>query len=229
MMMIQLEQSDAIQLMDSVGNQAWFLYWKMRYLAIDSVVNLTLDEIADATGISKSAIQRYLKKLKETPVGEGTLVRAERTAEGNSYVVLEFTTKQGPVKKPKRQQKAASPTNELFNYWLAKYNEAYGSPYPVSNFGKEKKHVRELATRYNNNIELVKAIMDVVIRLYPSRWKSPQFTRPTLGALHSWIAAQAEPLAKANIEVDTDPEIVITNEDGVDVFAVYDKAWGFDE
>jgi DNA-binding transcriptional regulator GbsR (MarR family) len=223
--MVELQQSDAIKLLSSVGKEAWFLYGGLRFLAIDSVVNMTLDEIADTIGVSKSFVQRHLKVLQSYVVGDETLVHAERTADGSSYKIAEFTVNSRIVK-PKKK-KAASPTNELFDYWLHQYHEAYGSPYQVSNFAREKSHIRTLATRYSGDVELVKAIMDVVIRLYPSRWKSAQFTRPTIGALVSWLAAQAEPLAKANIEGD--PEIVITNEEGIDVFDVYDKAWGFDK
>lgn len=128
--------------------------------------------------------------------------------------------------KPKKRKKSLTPTNELFDYWLARYNEIYGVPYQVSNFAKEKAHVRQLSVRYGNDVDIVKAIMDVAIRLYDSRWKSANFIRPTLGALVSWLAAQAEPFARANVQ--NDPEIVITTDDGIDIFDVYDKAWGID-
>jgi DNA-binding Lrp family transcriptional regulator len=200
-------------------------------MANDSVVNLTHDQIAEFMGISKRVVQRHLKILQSYRVGDETLIRAERTAEGYSYVVTAITVKRGTMPTttaPTKKTKAPSPTNEIFDYWLRQYHEAYGEAYQVSNFGKEKGHVRTLATRYGGDVDLVKAIIDVVIRLYPTKWKSAQFMRPTLGALVSWLALQAEPLAKANLQAAADADVVITSDDGLAVFDAYDKKWGLD-
>jgi hypothetical protein len=225
--MVELEQSTAIEAINSVGKEAWFLYSGLRFMAIDSVVNITHAEMAELLGVSLKFVQRHIKTLQDFRVGDETLVRAVRTAEGYSYEVTAIKVKRGttPLLKPKKKQTKVSPTNELFDYWLQKYHDAYGAPYQVTNFGKEKGHVRTLASRYGADVEMIKAIMDVVIRLYPTKWKTAQFARPTLGALVSWLAAQAEPMARANLEAANDADVVITSEDGEDVFAAYDKHW----
>lgn len=91
---------------------------------------------------------------------------------------------------------AISPKAAL-TYWLEAYERQFGSQYGVSNWAKEMGHVKALLKRYSWPV--LSGIMDVVLRLYVSRWATQRFTRPTLGALVSWLAAQAEPLALANI------------------------------
>lgn len=227
-MVEEINQSTAVEMINAVGKEAWFVYSGLRFVANDSIVNLTQDQIAELVGMSKRVVQRHLKTLQMYRVGESPLLRAIQTADGNSYEVTAIVvTRTSPfaLTLPKKTSRT-SPTNELFDYWLKAYNDAYGDPYQVANFGKEKGHIRTLANRYGGDVSLVKAIIDVVLRLYPSRWKTAQYVRPTLGALVSWLAAQAEPLAKANLDVKADPEIVITDLDGEDVFAVYDAKWG---
>jgi hypothetical protein len=231
MVMVILEQSKAIELVRSVGKEAWFLYSGLRFMAVESIVNITHQGMADLLGVSLKFVQRHLKTLQEAKAGDEPLIRAVRTAEGYSYVVTAIAVSRDastPLLVQKKKTVKSSPTNELFDYWLIQYQEAYGVAYQVTNFGKEKGHIRTLSSRYGADVELVKAIIDVVIRLYPTKWKTAQFMRPTLGALVSWLAAQAEPMARANMEASADVDVTITDEDGLDVFAAYDKAWGLE-
>jgi hypothetical protein len=224
--MVVLEQSKAIELVRSVGKEPWFLYSGLRFMAVESIVNITHQGMADLLGVSLKFVQRHLKTLQEAKAGDEPLIRAVRTADGYSYVVAAIAVSRDastPLLVQKKKTVKSSPTNELFDYWLIQYNEAYGTAYPVTNFGKEKGHIRTLSSRYGADVTLVKAIMDVVIRLYPTKWKTTQFQRPTLGALVSWLSVQAEPMARANLEAENDADVVITSEDGEDVFAAYDK------
>jgi hypothetical protein len=229
-MIVEINQITAIELVRTVGKEPWFLYSGLRFMAIDSVVNVTHQGIADLLGVSLKFVQRHLKTLQETIVDEQPLIRAVRTADGYSYEVTAIKVTRGSTSLPVQKKKTskASPTNELFDYWLQKYHEAYDAPYQVTNFGKEKGHIRTLAQRYGADVTLVKSIMDVVLRLYPTKWKTAQFQRPTLGALVSWLSVQAEPMARANLEAAEDQDVVITSEDGEDVFAAYDKHWGIE-
>lgn len=231
-MLVELEQSTVLEMMSNLGKEAWFLYSGLQYMNVDGIVNITHAQIAELLGVSEKYVQRHIKVLQSYRVGESALVRAVRTSEGYSYVMTPIKVDVGsaPLLEPKKKKTKAktNPTNELFDYWLQQYHDSYDTSYPVTNFGKEKGHIRTLSLRYGGDVNLVKAIIDVVIRLYPTRWKSTQFQRPTLGALVSWLAAQAEPLAKANLDAKDDQDVVITNEDGDDVFAAYDKKWGLD-
>jgi hypothetical protein len=229
-MVVEINQITAIELVRSVGKEPWFLYSGMRFMAVDSIVNVTHQGMADLLGVSLKFVQRHLKTLQEIVVEERPLIRAVRTADGYSYEVTALKVKRDstPLLVEKKKATKSSPTNELFDYWLLQYQEAYGVAYQVTNFGKEKGHIRTLTSRYGADVTLVKEIMDVVIRLYPTKWKTAQFQRPTLGALVSWLATQAEPMARANLSAAQDQDVVITSEDGEDVFAAYDKHWGIE-
>jgi hypothetical protein len=231
-MIEEINQTTAIRMINDVGKEAWFVYSGLRFMANDSIVNLTQDQIAELLGMSKRRLQTHLKTLHFYRVGESPLIETIRTAEGYTYEVTAIKVKRSDsplLESPKKTStKKVNITNVLFDYWLQAYKEAYGDPYQVSNFAKEKSHVRQLANRYDGDARIVMEIMNVVIRLYPTRWKTAQYLRPTLGALVSWLAAQAEPMAKANLEVQGEADVQITVLDDEDVFAKYDKAWGIE-
>lgn len=227
--MVEIPRLTAISLINNVGKEAWYVYSGLCLMANDSIVNLTHDQISDLLGMSKRVVQRHLKSLQQFRVSDRPLLEAVRTSDGYSYVVTTFSVNDIDVLTSPKKVTKSSPTNEVFDYWLKQYHEAYGTSYQVANFGKEKGHARTLAQRYGGDVNTVKAIIDVVLRLYPTKWKTTQFQRPTLGALVSWLAAQAEPMARANIEAEADQDIVITSEDGSDVFSAYDKAWGLEK
>jgi hypothetical protein len=227
-MIEEINQTTAIRMINDVGKEAWFVYSGLRFMANDSIVNLTQDQIAELLGMSKRVLQRHLKILQSYRVGDSPLIESFTTADGHMYEVTALKVTRSSLLAPSQKTSKVNPTNEVFDYWLTTYRESYGDPYMTSNYGKEKAHVRTLVTRYKGDVNLIKAIIDVVIRLYPTRWKTAQYLRPTLGALVSWLAAQAEPMAKANLIVQDEHEIEITDEDGEDPFAKYDKAWGLE-
>jgi hypothetical protein len=117
----------------------------------------------------------------------------------------------------------AKPTpQQLIGYWSDRYEETYDTKYVVS-WKKDAPLMKRLLINYGD--EMLRAIIDVVMRMYDKKWKSAAYTRPTIGQLSSWIAQQAEPFAKANLQA-TQPMQVATEQSSEDLLqALEEKGW----
>lgn len=234
--MIELTKTESIKLMATLGKETWFTYSAMRILSTDNVVDMNQVNLSEALGVTDRTIRNHIKNLSAVTIQGEPLIKAERGFDGNVYRLLELNLcnefplpsnnnsfnsfkeilANGKPAKPKKEKKVSN-TDIIFNYFLESYENRYGEKYRVSNFAREKGQVRNLIRKYNGDIELLKAIIDVVMRLFDTKWKSQKFNRPTIGAVLSWIAAQAEPMAKANMEESAEFE-------DVEITAVDDEA-----
>jgi hypothetical protein len=124
------------------------------------------------------------------------------------------------VRKPK--DKHAQPHMIVWKHWLTSYHRQFDRTFVSGNYGREVGQIKLLLEKYGGDVDRVKAIIDTVCRLYNAKWATPQFTRPTIGQLVSWLAAQAEPFVQA---AET-AEVTIETEDGADLFGVHDGRFG---
>lgn len=245
--MIELSKKEGVALMTEVGRDAWYVYSYLRTLSSGGSVAVTQSQLAELMQRSERYVRENIKILAVTEVKSYPMVKVERTADGNVYSLAVFTMgtavpissntiELNPLKEviatgtSKPKEKPLSSTNELFDYWREGYFKQYGTEYRIGSFAREKGQIRTLIKKYGEDVSLLKEIVNVVFRLYETKWRSQQFQRPTIGALLSWLAAQAEPFARANIIAEQDKTIQITDmdsdDDGLDIFDKYDKHWG---
>lgn len=82
----------------------------------------------------------------------------------------------------------------VMQYFYEKYREVFGA-FPSVNWMRHGKLVKDkLMPIYTP--EQLKKIIDMSCEQYEKRWASPNFPRPTIGAIVSWLAAQALAVAE---------------------------------
>lgn len=221
-----ITQGDFIKLLQDIGPHSWWVYSAMTALAVDGQCKVTQEELASQLGVSESSIRRYITKLSRYQVAGKRLVQAAREFDSNVYHLIDLKVLPGPATSKKEViQRRATATEEVWRYWFDKYQERYGVKYKPSNWGKDKGCMKRLVERYEGNVEFLKQIIDVVMRMYDQRWKTKQFLRPTIGQLSSWLATQAEPFALKSAEPEPDPKIEVLD-DGADLMELIDRKWG---
>lgn len=157
--------------------------------------------------ISFMSLKDYFKELKD-------LKDVESGQKGPQVI---------PSAEQKQKTKTPTPTAVVFAYWCDAYKTRYQTDYRVSNFGRENGQIKRLIAKYDNDATRVKALIDVVMRLYDTKWKTGGYTRPTIGSFTSWIAPQAEAYVLA-----ADTPVQTPADDGTFDLAAYNGEFGLD-
>lgn len=89
----------------------------------------------------------------------------------------------------------------LLAHWRDAYYQQFGAHYLSPSIPRDMRNLKILIGRYDNDPLLIEMI-HVVMRHYTRRWASGGFVRPTITALVSFLAEQAEPMARANLDFD---------------------------
>jgi hypothetical protein len=110
---------------------------------------------------------------------------------------------------------------EIINYWCDLYQERYGRSYVVNNWSIATNQVNKLLIYPD---EEIKGTVEAIISLYDKTWASPQYPRPTLGQVCSWLFVQAQPYSvKQAPEV---PETTGSSQGGPDLLdELESKGW----
>lgn len=86
--------------------------------------------------------------------------------------------------------------SDVLKYFYEKYREVFGA-FPSINWVRHGKLVKDkLLPIYTP--EQMKKIVNVSCEQYEERWASPNFPRPTIGAIVSWLASQALAVAETS-------------------------------
>lgn len=85
---------------------------------------------------------------------------------------------------------------DVLRYFNRKYYAVFGA-FPSIDWARHGKLVKDKLMPIYTPGQL-KQIVDVACEQYQKRWASPNFPRPTIGALVSWLAAQALAVAEEN-------------------------------
>jgi hypothetical protein len=175
-------------------------------------------------GVKKTAFTTRLRLLRdnsliaETPKGGYAVVDVLAGVVESSQPNTELTPATPSTA-------AAKSVSEVMACWRTSYLTAYGTEYTPSNWARETTQLKTLMRRYDE--VTLQAIIEVVFRLYAQRWQSKQFPRPTIGALVSWLAVQAEPFAAANLAslASLAGATEIANVGGDSIAEMFDKGW----
>ncbi len=156
----------------------------------------TQEQLAADCGITKSTVNRAIKELLEFEF-EGKPIISREIIQGKSIFNeqvenIETSTNNGTKVETTRFKTA----KDVGNYFTAIYRDVYGD-LPNINYKRDYSLVKKKwLGQYTD--EQIKTMIDVGIKEYDSRWKNPQYQRPSLAALVSWIGEQALGLASNN-------------------------------
>lgn len=177
--------------------------------------------------ISKTVLYKRVKKISIATVRGVPLIAIEKVKKENVYIVTPINFNNifnvGRIESdPEVTLKLHHPlatARGVITYWCLQYEERYGCKY-TPNWAIETSYAKKLLRAYSP--DRLQEIIDVVMRLYDTKWKSQQFLRPSLGQLSSWLAQQVEPFATANV---VQPQQELVNLDGADIIDKFDQCW----
>lgn len=92
---------------------------------------------------------------------------------------------------------------ELITIFVNKYREVYGVSFNPS-WGRDMALMKKLQARYDD--ETLVQILEIAIEDYNEKWKSVKFPRPTIGAVSSFIADQAQAIIEERKKEDEEFE-----------------------
>lgn len=175
----------------------WYAFCQMESLYPEEAI-VTRNELAQQLGICLQTLNKYLaiweshKLIREVQRG---------------FIIAQMDGQpSGVTEEPvEREFKNA---RDIINYWCHIYEEQYGRPYTVNNWAMAQAQVKKLM-RYQD--AEIKATLLAIVSLYDRTWAKPNYPRPTLGAVCSWLYQQAQPYAvvttdSPDVEVEPDHE-----------------------
>jgi DNA-binding transcriptional ArsR family regulator len=172
----------------TVGLAEWGLY---TVLVVRANQRTTATDLAALLGTTDRTITRYLNKLvqcglirldKQTTKFVESTILALYNISFNVHSSLD-------VKDITADKIDDPPQVPLLAYWCNGYEQRYGTKYRPSNWARDQRSLKLLDAKYGDRL---RPIMDVILRLYETRWYSQSYPRPTLGSMVSWLAAQAD-------------------------------------
>lgn len=164
--------------------------------------NPTQIQLADAIGVHKNTVNKYIQELVEFTIGGKPLVTRTKENKGRGQITSFYTIHPlSPLAEVKEDPeatlvKAVEPkriyviknANDAIAYFQQVYREVYGVNYSVGSFARDGKMLKDkVLTPYPNHAE---EIIDYVVRNYDKLYKRPEYPRPTIG-MFSWIASKA--------------------------------------
>lgn len=242
-----MKGEQTVNFLKQLGPHAFWVYVTLLEVSDDNnTVEMPQQKLADLLGISTTSLWRHINTLTKFSVDANTrLVSVRKQMDYNIYTVYpllqicnvssiyisSITLEDNKDKDIETLQKCNvvkkdTPFMEVWNYWLAKYQETYGVSYKSQNYSRDRGQMKRLLQRYGEDVERLKAIFDVIFRLYDSRWKTNKFLRPTIGQALSWLAVQAEAFITPVEAVDDGPSRDEETHDDEDIFSMLNKKWG---
>lgn len=180
--------------------QTWYLFCVVE-ASYDKEVEISKAKLAVELNISMPTLAKYLANweslglIREVP-GGFCITQIDGQPSGIT----------GEVKERKFKK-----AKDIIDLWCELYLEEYGVRYTVSNWAMAQKQVKKLLAYSDEEIE---GGVTAVVRLYPTKWISAAYPRPTLGALSSWLFQQALPYADTSVKedaVDIDSENLLSD------------------
>ncbi len=193
---------DVLSRVAATGLHEWGLYNTL--LAIgETTVNFT--KYAALLGITDKTIRKYFAKLEAVGLirmDGNTVIFTERLVFTGSYISYNVNVNNdiNNMEPVKTETVKPAKSGGTLAYWCAAYLSRYGIKYAAGNWAIEQRNAKLLDTRHGDRI---RPIIDVVMRLYETRWYSQRYPRPTLGAMVSWMAAQADGFVPAVLPPQT--------------------------
>lgn len=95
--------------------------------------------------------------------------------------------------KPQEQEILFKNSKDVLDYFRNKYFNKYNVAYQP-NWGRDQAMIKNKLLKNYTDFE-IKTVIDVVFEEYDQRWAKPQFPRPSIGQLCSWLPNEALAIA----------------------------------
>jgi predicted transcriptional regulator len=157
----------------------------------------TQRQIADICGISKTTVNKAINELLEFEIDGKPLISRKLIKNGSttySVYTVNAVEIEGEAIDDKTEETAEDTLfknncREVALYFAKVYRETYGVNYSI-NYKRDLSLIKtKLIGTYTD--EQLKKMIDVAVKEYDKRWKKPDFPRPTIPMLVSWLGQQA--------------------------------------
>ncbi|MGE6629619.1 helix-turn-helix domain-containing protein [Bacillus sp. NPDC077027] len=188
-------------------------------------------KLGELTGQSTNTINKLINELLETEIDGQSLLKRELVGNGRRkksiyYISGGAVTNTDAVDETAKEAHQAKKMNarDFAHFYADAYKETYGEGY-VINYQRELAMIKnKLIPNYDE--ETLKAVIEISIKQYTTRWANANYPLPTISMLCSWIANQAyaiykqdkdqtshfeEVLQKAQAQDDTDKALDLFN------------------
>ena len=158
--------------------------------------------IAEELGVTEKTARKYIDELLKKRIEGKPIIQMESgggyTKRNHIYTIEPISQlsmygkipiqplKQKATVTEFKEEKKKFTAPSVLNYFADKYQETYGDKY-IRNFTRDCGLIKKKLIK-NYNEEQVKQIIDILFEEYETRWKKPQYPRPTIGALCSFLA-----------------------------------------
>lgn len=196
-------EAEFTEVIAKVGLAAWGLY---NTLLVRQASSIVIAEYSALFGTDSRTLRRYLQSLMDAGLIEinDKQVKYVQNAFYARSIYISYTVLINKELKELVPVKKAG--TGLMAYWTASYESRYGVKYVSSSWAVDKRNLKLLDARYGERLQ---SLIDVVMRLYETRWYSQRYPRPTIGAMVSWLAVQADGFVTAETAKPVDsPEPV---------------------
>lgn len=176
----------------AIDADAWHMYCVLACLASgDGLVAANVNELSVIVGVSIWTVRKRLNAVEA--VGLAKVLKDGKIAVSQAAVGLERILSD-VISTPLDSSFLDSITShavtadDVIRHWSERYRARYGSAYNYGQFFIAKNAAAKFVKTHGDDSL---AIVDVVIDHYDAVWRSPQFSRPTFGALCGWLGEQA--------------------------------------
>lgn len=192
------------------------------YMDSEGNCSPTQIQLADAIGVHKNTINKYINELLDFEVDGTPLVTRQKINKGQGKIFsyykihpLSQLATVGDKEKPVMQGKslviskgetqpdnvADSPisnSSDAIKLFQHVYRDVYNVNYTVGNYGREGKLLKDkVLTPYP---EMAKEIIEIAVRKYDELFKNPRYPRPSI-AMFSWAVNQIIPMIEEERKV----------------------------
>ena len=167
----------------------------------------TQRQLSEITGLSLTTINKSVQELLVCKINGKPILERELKGAGvrkNSFYNFTRVAEEVPVKiEGASGEKIVSKTAKDYALHFCKvYEEVYGFPYTL-NYGRDYGLIKgKLMPVYTD--EQIMNIMEVSVRQYDKKWRTPRYTHPTISMVCGWLANEVlQILRNSKVEKET--------------------------
>jgi hypothetical protein len=170
----------------------------------DGIVCHEKDEIETMLGLSRATLNKRLKAANVTTNSVGQIVVKPIPAEVETFLATIF---ESPTSESTVAQTSSVTWQDVVQRYIDVYHEVYGVKPRIDH--RMKKNVASAFLRKYG--EDSTRLVEFIVRRYNGVWSTPQYDRPTFGAVCGWIAEKA--ITKMRV-MDAQTKVANDNEGG---------------
>lgn len=193
---LSLSQTDIQNgLIKDMGQRGALVYIVLAsYMNRQAVSYPSQSQVAELIGMAVTTVRKALDELvaggyiNELTKGGKKFYRLTNASTG-AYVMLEDEDEQAELEEKLLPKVIFTSSKDVATYFAKVYEDVFNVPYTI-NYARDYSLIKQKLMGTYSNIQIQTAI-DVGIRYYVEEWSNPNFPRPTISILATWLVNEA--------------------------------------